>query len=163
MAIKSSRSETIIVPFVRSPYNYDTNAASDESALQCLDPSLTKQEFAEDADINTIVRRFNITGQLPQNVQAPVYGDFEGVFDFQSAMNIVVQAEQSFMAMPAEVRARFLNNPQRFVEFCSDERNRDEAVRLGLVFKASVATSEPAPAKGAPDAPKGASDAAKAS
>lgn len=121
-------------PFVRNAYNYDRNLASDESGLRCDDVSLTKQSFAEEADINTIVRRFHLTGQLPENVRAPQYQDFEGVFDFHSAMNAVAAAGESFDAMPAEVRSRFHNNPAEFVDFCSDAANREEAVKLGLVF-----------------------------
>lgn len=135
------------VPFVRSAYNYDRDAASDECGLRCDDPSLAKQEFKDDADINVIVRRFNVTGQLPQGVVAPVYQDFEGVFDFQSAMNVLAGAESAFMAMPAEVRYRFHNNPQEFVDFCSDDANRAEAERLGLVFRRAEGS---APSDGVP-------------
>ena len=41
-------------PFLRTPYNYDTVAASNESGLGCEDPTLTQQQFAEESDINTI-------------------------------------------------------------------------------------------------------------
>lgn len=125
----------IKLPFVRSPDNYDRNAVSQETGVECLDPSLAKQSFAEEVDINTIVRRFNLTGQLPDNVRAPTYADFEGIFDFHSAMNAVASAGEAFDAMPAEVRSRFHNNPAEFVDFCSDEKNRVEAEKLGLLFK----------------------------
>ncbi|AXH75890.1 MAG: internal scaffolding protein [Microviridae sp.] len=122
------------VPFVRSPYNYDRDLASAESALDCSgSPSLAKQSFADECDINTIVRNFGLTGQLPDNVTAPQYGDFEGIFDYQSALNAVIAAEDSFMAMPADLRARFHNSPQALLEFVSNDSNRDEAVKLGLV------------------------------
>lgn len=127
--------------FVRSPYNYDRNAASDESGINCqvdvvtgeATPTLTKQSFLEEVDINTIVRRFNLTGQLPVGVRMPTYADFENVPTYQEAMNAIAEANQSFMMMPAEVRARFGNDAAAFVEFCSDERNREEAEKLGLV------------------------------
>lgn len=131
-------------PFLRTPYNYDTNDASDETALRCEDPTLTKQAFAEEVDINTIVRRFNLTGQLPENVHMPTYADFEDIFDFQTAMNAVRQAEESFNEMPAHIRARFHNNAAEFVDFCSDEDNRPEAEKLGLVQKKSEPKQEPA-------------------
>lgn len=145
--------------FVRSPYNYDMNKAGDESALHCKDPSRAKQEFAEEADINTIVKRFNLTGQLPENVRMPTYGDFEGIFDFHSAMNAIAQANEAFDAMPAAVRARFHNNPAEFVDFCSDEKNREEATRLGLVRPGLAGT----PGTGDPalDGPSGPQDGPK--
>lgn len=137
--------------FLRTGFNYDRDAASEEAGLFCSDVSLTKQEFKDDADINVIVRRFNVTGQLPVGVHAPVFQDFEGVFDFQSAMNVVAEAESSFLSMPADVRYRFHNNPQEFVAFCSDDRNRAEAMKLGLVFESpegSGVVSGPAVASG---------------
>lgn len=140
--------------FLRTPYNYDRDAVSDDTGLRCDDPSLTKQEFKEDADINVIVRRFNVTGQLPQGVVAPVFQDFEGVFDFQSAMNVIAGAESAFMSMPAEVRYRFHNDPHEFVAFCSDESNRAEAERLGLVFRRSEGANPSGSSGGAP-APSG--------
>lgn len=105
---------------------------SDETGLKCLDPSLTQQQFKEESDINTIVDRFMKTGHLPDPVSMPQYVDYEGVFDFQSAMNVVRQADENFMRMDAKVRARFHNSPQEFLEFFADPANSDEAVRLGL-------------------------------
>lgn len=139
--------------FVRSPYNYDRDAASIESGLECKDPTLTKQSFAEEVDINTIVRRFNITGQLPTNVRMPSYGDFTGIFDFHSAMNAIVGARESFEAMPAHVRARFHNDPGEFVDFCADAANRQEAEKLGLISAEAIARATAlAAAKTAPGA-----------
>ena len=131
--------------FLRSPFNYDRDAVSVETGLECQDKTLAQQQFLEDSDINTIVRRFKLTGQLPDNVRAPQYADFEGVFDYQTAMNAIRQAQESFNAMPADVRSRFANDPQRFVAFCSDPANLDEARKLGLALPSPVDKS-PAPA-----------------
>lgn len=114
--------------------------------LRCEDVSLAKQSFKEECDINTICRRFGITGELPTNVRAPRYGDFTDVVDFQSALNAVREAGESFMLMPAHVRARFQNDPQQFLEFVENDSNRDEAVRLGLVFPEEVPPAAPAAA-----------------
>lgn len=130
-------------PFVRAAYNYDMNAASDESGLECKDVSLAQQHFAEECDINTIVKRFGLTGELPSDVRAPTYGDFVGIVDFHSAMNAIARANEAFDEMPAEVRARFQNNPAEFVAFCSDEKNRAEAEKLGLVFAKKVEEVKP--------------------
>lgn len=122
--------------FIRAPYNYDAEAVSRETALAC-DPeeSVVQQQFADECDINTIVRRFGLTGELPNQVSMPQSGDFTGVTDFQSAMNMVRQAQEAFMELPADVRYRFANDPQRVIDFLEDAANRDEAVKLGLVTK----------------------------
>ena len=112
---------------------YDNHEAmSDKTGLACLDSSLTQQQFKEEADINTIVDRFMKTGHLPDPVSMPQYIDYEGVFDFQSAMNVVRQADENFMRMDAKVRARFNNSPQEFLQFFANPDNMDEAIRLGL-------------------------------
>lgn len=118
--------------FLRTPFNYDMSKVSDETGLSCNDPSLTQQQFAEEADINNIVDRFMKTGHIPNAVTMPQYADYEGVFDFQSAMNVVRQADENFMRMDAKVRARFHNSPQEFLEFFANPDNTEEAVRLGL-------------------------------
>lgn len=123
-------------PFVRSAYNYDVDAASDASGLRCDDASLAKQAFADEVDINRIVERFGLTGQLPENVRMPTYADFTDVMDFHSAMNAVRQAQESFNALTPEVRARFRNDPALLVEFCSDAANLEEARKLGLAVPA---------------------------
>lgn len=123
------------VPFVRNPYNYDMDDVSRETGLACDDPSKAVQDAAEDADINTIVRRFGLTGQLPDAVQAPRFEDFDAVYDYHTAMIAVTKAQDAFMQMPADVRARFGNDPQVFLKFVGEEGNRAEAEKLGLVVK----------------------------
>jgi phage internal scaffolding protein len=110
----------------------DFGPRSEEFGLKCLDDSLTQQQFRDESDINNIVDRFMKTGHLPDPVSMPQYVDYEGVFDFQSAMNVVRQADENFMRMDAKVRARFHNSPQEFLEFFADPANSEEAVRLGL-------------------------------
>jgi len=119
--------------FLRAAYNYDADEASLESGLSCPEPTLAQQSFKDECDINTILERFAVTGELPNNVRMPQYGDFTGISDYQSALNAVIAADDSFMQLPASIRARFDNDPALFVEFCGDESNRDEAIKLGLV------------------------------
>lgn len=138
--------------FLRAPHNYDTDSVSHESGLTCGEPTLAQQQFADECDINTIMKRFGQTGELPQ-VRAPQYGDFTAVTDYHSAMNAVRQAQESFAALPAEVRARFGNEPARLLEFCADASNRDEAVKLGLVFSSAPAEGAPAVAGGDAQSP----------
>jgi phage internal scaffolding protein len=123
------------VPFLRSPYNYDTDAASNESGLHCEDASLTQQHFKDETDINNILRQFNITGLLPEAPLSPRYGDFTGVVDYHSALNQVIAAEDQFMGLPATLRARFENDPALLIEFLNNPENLDEAISLGLVNK----------------------------
>lgn len=120
--------------FLRTMFNYDRDVASTEAGLACpAEDSVTQQQFKDECDINTIVRRFGLTGDLPLNAAMPTSGDFTGISDFHSALNMVREAEEAFMAFPASVRERFGHDPQRLMAFLEDAGNRDEAVKLGLV------------------------------
>lgn len=137
--------------FLRTPYNYDVDRVSRETGQVNDMPSLAQQQFRDEVDINTIVERFGLTGEMPEDFRAPQYGDFTDVVDFQTAQNAVIAAQEAFMSMPAGLRARFQNSPQALMEFLSDDRNREEAVSLGIVA-APAAAAPPAPASsGAPE------------
>lgn len=149
--------------FVRHPFNYDVVAAADECCVRDFGPSLTQQSQAEEADINVIVRRFGLTGQLPEGVRVPQYGDFTEVYDFKSAQDAIAMASSSFNAMPAEVRSRFKNDPQEFLEFCSKAENLDEMRKLGLAVPKPEVDTPVVPAGAGKErldgGPKGKSDA----
>lgn len=125
------------VPFFKSPYNFDVLEASKDSALVIPEDEevLTQQQFREDCDINEIVRRFGLTGKLPEPWSAPTYGDFTGAVDFHTAQNLVLHAQAEFDRLPAELRERFGHDPQQLLAFLDDGSNRDEAIALGLVAK----------------------------
>jgi len=129
-------------PFLRTPYNYDTNAASNESGVHCEDASLAQQHFKDECDINNILRQFNVTGLLPESPLSPRYGDFTGIGDYHTALNAVIAAEDGFMALPADLRARFQNDPAQLIDFLSNENNRSEAEKLGLVDR-KIEVSDP--------------------
>lgn len=131
----------ITLPFIRSNYNYDTIAASNESGLHCEDASLTQQQFKDECDINNIMEKFGMTGLIPQTPLEPSYGDFSGVSDYHTALNAIMAAEAQFDALPAQIRARFDNNPANLIDFMDNPDNRSEAEKLGLVVqKTEVST-----------------------
>jgi len=134
------------LPFVRSAFNYDRDAVSQETGLACLDVSRTRQSFKEECDINTIVHRFGVGRDMPSNVRPPMYGDFDGVGNYQDAMNVLLESRKSFESMPARVRERFLNDPGRFMDFCSDPGNYDEALKMGLAMPRPAPAPVPQPA-----------------
>jgi len=127
------------LPFVRNPYNYDMALVSQETGLACKDPSLAQQHMKDECDINIIVERFGVTGQLPVRAIEPSYGDFSGVSDYHTALNKIRTAEAEFMALPAKLRAKFDNDPNALLNFLENEQNRDEAIELGLIDGEPVA------------------------
>jgi len=143
-------------PIFRTGYNHDGDQVSLVTGLACdPDEGRTQQHHAEDADINTIVRRFGLTGELPPARTAPEFGDFTNATDFHTAMNAVKHAEQVFMGYPAELRARFNHDPGALLDFVHDAHNREEAHKLGLLknTQAPVQSTTPQP-DGATTEPK---------
>lgn len=106
-------------------------------------PSLAIQSERDSADINVLVKRFGITGEIPVSQRSMFYGDFSEVTDFQSALNQLRAAQEGFMELPASLRERFNNDPGRLVEFVQDKSNREEAVKLGIM-KAPPPAPKPA-------------------
>lgn len=125
---------------------YDADALSDETGLACKDPSLTVQSDAADADINIIVQRFGIGAVMPTDMDLSRFVNLEdAVVDYRTALDYVRAGAAEFMRMPADVRTRFGNDPQQFMDFVHDPKNGDELVKLGL--REPVVVKEPAPVK----------------
>jgi len=121
------------LPFIRNPYNYDKEEVSNETGLLCQDVSLAQQHMKDECDINVIIERFGVTGELPNSPVSPRYGDFSEVTDYHSALNQINATMDDFMAMPAKLRVRFDHDPVKLLEFLNDEANRSEAISLGLI------------------------------
>ena len=113
---------------------------SDLTAFVDGTPSMTKQEFTDEVDINNIVKRFINSGgdptSLPFTDRKAMYGDFTMLPDsYQSALNYVLDTKAEFMKLPADQRAKFDNNPQVFLDYVSDPKNLDALVEMGLAVK----------------------------
>lgn len=98
-------------------------------------PSMTHQSMKDETDMNRIMEKWAKTGVLEhRNTYEGQYGDFMNApEDYHSAMNAVIEAQDMFSELPANVRKRFANDPGLFLDFVSDPKNRDEMKELGLV------------------------------
>lgn len=133
--------------FLRQPYVTDFDAISDETGIFNDEPSMTQQHFHDDTKIDVILERYVQTGILPNSQVQPVFGDFIGMTDdYHEALNIVIAAEEAFYSLPAYLRERFANEPANLLRFLDDSRNRDEAIKLGLIEKADIDLVTPSPA-----------------
>lgn len=126
--------------FLRADGNYDVDKVSDECGLLCADISLAVQSQADDADINTIVKRFGLTGELPLNKRVPLPSDlFVDGLDYRECLEAVKAADASFMSLPAAVRSSFDNDPEAFVAFAENPDNLAKLREWGLAPAAAVA------------------------
>lgn len=129
---------------LKAPRTYDKQAnrqpldfhiTDEETGELVMGKSKTQRQFAKDTDINEIVRRFGLTGQLPDGIGAPQSGDFTNITDFTEAMRQVRAAQEAFDRLPAATRVRFNHDPGLMLAFLHDENNRDEAMKLGMIKK----------------------------
>lgn len=114
-----------------------------------INPGLTKREMAADADINNIMKKYESTGVLPIANKKPIFGDFASIGTYQESLELVNYAQQQFDSMPAQLRARFQNDPGKFIEFAQNPANQEELYNLGLATR-----PEPKGAGNAVPAPK---------
>lgn len=134
--------------FVRSNWNYDRDLASDFSAVDEFEPSRTQQNFKDQCDINRIVKQYGVTGVVPVTTAQSLPEAFYGVTDYHTSLNMIKAADAAFNGLPAEVRARFKNDPGAFVDFAVDPANLDDMISLGLAPAKPVLSPSPIPAEG---------------
>lgn len=104
--------------------------------------TLTKQSFKDECNINNILARYIKTGVITHvNNMVPQYGDSPSL-DLLEAYQIVEQAQNSFMALPAVIRAKFDHDPAKFLEFVEDPQNAHLFAEYGLT---NAPEGEPAP------------------
>ena len=93
--------------------------------------SRTKQSFKNECDVNNILKNYNKTGILPEGNPGE-YRDLDGT-DYQDYMNTIAGAQSHFNDLPSAIRKRFENDPSKFLSFVHDDKNIDEAHKLGLL------------------------------
>lgn len=122
-----------------------------------------QQQFKQDADINSIMRKFQ-RGEALNHVK--VYQGEYGIaspLDLHQAQNLIARANSMFADLPSNVRNEFKNEPAQFLEFVQNPDNYDRAIELGISLapealaarEASIAAvaAEPPLAEPAPQAP----------
>lgn len=113
--------------------------------LDCSNlPSLTRQEFADECDINKLMAQYEKTGFLPShnNPGEPRYLDVSDVPDLMQAHAVLQEATASFMSLPATVRRDFDNDPIKFINFAENPENIEKLREWKLAPPAPV---EPGP------------------
>lgn len=115
------------------------------AGIDCSKDGRTRQEFADECDINILLARYEKTGVINHfNQQAPAYLDVGEVPDLAEAIGLVERANEAFMTLPAAARREFDNDPIKFVEFAADPANVARMREWGLAAPAPV---EPSPVR----------------
>lgn len=103
-------------------------------SLDCSNlPSLTRQEFADDANINTIMAQYEKSGVISHiNTTPPAYLDVSDVPNLANAIQLIRDSETAFMTLPAKTRLEFDNDPVKFIDWAQNPDNIDKLREYGL-------------------------------
>lgn len=119
--------KTLVDIYIRKPFQ------PVERVQTMFDPKegRTKQSFADDCDINKIIKRYQSTGFTPPVNENGIYSDYSSTTLFDS-MLIVAEGKSMFEALPALVRKQFDNDPVKFLEYAENPQNQQGMIDLGL-------------------------------
>lgn len=127
------------------PKTYDGfNSFPPDAGIVCTEKGARQSELKA-CDINTIVKQYERSGQVPVTDLVGTFADVSAIGDFRGALEKIQAAQEKFMELPPAVRARFENDALAFVNFAVDPANRAQMVELGLLEpeKAPVAPVGP--------------------
>ena len=115
--------------------------------FETVGESMTQEQFAEECQINNIIRRHDRSGVIEHIARGnAIYGDFSNVTDFSDALDQINQAKEEFLNIPSEIREKFQNDAGQFFKFASNPDNIEELRELGLAspYQSEAMPSEPA-------------------
>lgn len=135
---------------------YATNGAPRASfETHTPGPSMARQEFADECDINKVMLKYQpgTWPPVPNGVE-PRYVDFTALpSDLMGTMELVHAADAAFMSLPAAVRREFENDPLEFADYAADPANLEQMRAWGLAKPEPVEAFSPVPAPGVPPGP----------
>lgn len=109
--------EVTVAPiFWKTPFNHNTDTESARTAHYSDEPSLTQQQFKDDADINVILKRFQQNKEVPPMVLPEHFTDLTGRTTYFDMASKVAKANETFYLLPADKRAEHLNDPNRWAD-----------------------------------------------
>lgn len=106
-------------------------------------PSLTKQSFRDESNMNIILAKYAKTGLLEHVKQYEGhYDNVLGAEDYHTSMNRILEADAAFASLPSGIRSKFHNDPGEFLEFATEPKNREEMYELGLANRPDTSHAE---------------------
>lgn len=100
------------------------------------EPVLTEQHHKDDCDINSIMSKFaSNPSAIFADPSAFNYSDVSEHVDYHSALNFVRRIDDMFIQIPADIREKFDNDPEKFVDFMNDENNISALQDMGILVK----------------------------
>ena len=106
--------------------------------------SLTQQHMKDEVDIRNIIKKHDRTGIIDHVARGVAhYGDYSEVNEYRTYLDFVKAADESFQALPANIRQRFQNDAGVFYEFATNPSNEKEMIEMGLVKAPEIEVEVP--------------------
>lgn len=98
------------------------------------EPSMAIQSERDKCDLNVIQAIYDKT-RIMNNIRTdqPRYGDFTSSRELHDVLLRAQEAQEDFMLLDAQIRARFKNDPGLLLDFVRNPNNREEAIKMGLI------------------------------
>lgn len=122
---------------------------------KCVNPpeyqNKTRQEFGDSCKISNILNRHGVNTVVqsclnarPDNVKGKshINIDISSLQSYHESLVRVQAANETFMSLPAKLREVCHNNPDELHAWLSDEKNRHEAEKLGIVAPRKVEAAD---------------------
>lgn len=102
----------------------------------------TEQSHKKECDVNEILKKYDKTGLITHVAKFEgKFGDITGI-EFKEMNDIISGAKSMFETLPVEIRTYFKNDPENLLEFMEHEENREKAIELGLISKATAENAD---------------------
>ena len=113
--------------------------------------SMTRQEFTEECDINTVVERHLTVGGIitPQEFSEELV-ELPDNFDYKEALDAVTAADAAFLQLPADIRSAHENNPGNLLNHIESKEFQSGTVDI---FGVEIRTEAPEQAPQRPEEP----------
>lgn len=136
--------------------------------LDCGTEMVTKQNHKDECDIHKILNQYQRTGIINHiSPHQPQYLDLPDELDYQSSLNLILEAQAAFATLPAEIRDKYGNDPAKFLAALNDPKQREFLEEIGVFEKKPEPKGPmevrivPDPVPNAPVSPGGATPAPK--
>lgn len=107
------------------------------------EPTLTQQQFKDECDVNKIIDRLVRCGESLPMPSAEDFADVSNIEDYQKLLDKVSRVDETFYALPSDLRAYFKNDPAEFAATLRTKAGYQDFVRL-----CAARSGAPAPAEG---------------
>lgn len=105
--------------------------------------SLTQQQFKDECDVNKIIDRLVRCGESLPMPSMEDFVDVSDIGDYQKLLDKVSRVDETFYALPSDIRAYFKNDPAEFVAVLRTKAGYQDFVKL-----CATRSGAPAPAEG---------------